>query len=79
MPLPDSFNALNSPGAPILSAGTVLKVSRIPLQLLWNIQDMAFTRYVMHYFAWYHDVTNFGAPSPSLLPTTFTDSPDPPN
>ncbi|KAI1795687.1 hypothetical protein LXA43DRAFT_1167359 [Ganoderma leucocontextum] len=56
---PDASSTLDSPGAPIGSTGAILEVSRTPLQLVWSIEDTAFTRYVVHCCARYHDVVSF--------------------
>ena len=65
---PDASTALDSPGTPIGSTSAILEVSRTPLQLVWNIEDNAFTRYVVHCCARYHDVVSFSASSPTDSP-----------
>ena len=62
---PDASTALDSPGTPIGSIGTILEVSRIPLQLAWNIEDNAFAWYAVHCCARYHDMVSFSASHPS--------------
>jgi hypothetical protein len=46
-------------GRQIGSTGTIREVSRTPLQLVWSIPDEAFTRYVVHCCARYHEVVSF--------------------
>ena len=58
---PDASATFDSPGAPIGSTGAILELSRTPLQLVWNIEDNAFTRYVAHCCARYHDVVSFSS------------------
>ncbi|PIL35907.1 hypothetical protein GSI_01567 [Ganoderma sinense ZZ0214-1] len=56
---PDASATFDSPSTPIGSTDAILEVSRTPLQLVWNIEDNAFTRYVVHCCARYHDVVSF--------------------
>ncbi|KAF8210174.1 hypothetical protein K438DRAFT_1809117 [Mycena galopus ATCC 62051] len=59
---PDSpQNILNSSGTPLGSTGTIVEISRTPLQLVWRMADDsdAFARYVVHCTARYHKVVSF--------------------
>ncbi|KAI0329710.1 hypothetical protein GY45DRAFT_1252279 [Cubamyces sp. BRFM 1775] len=56
---PDNSADLVFPGTPIGSLEAIMEVSRTPLQLVWSITDDAFTRYVVHCCARYHDVVSF--------------------
>ncbi|RPD57629.1 hypothetical protein L226DRAFT_532132 [Lentinus tigrinus ALCF2SS1-7] len=56
---PDSAAAFDLPRVPIGSSDAIMEVSRTPLQLVWSIADDAFTRYVVHCCARYHDVVSF--------------------
>ncbi|EJF65508.1 hypothetical protein DICSQDRAFT_144145 [Dichomitus squalens LYAD-421 SS1] len=56
---PDASAPLDLPGKPIGSTDAVWEVSRTPLQLVWNVEDNAFTRYVVHCCARYHEVVSF--------------------
>ncbi|KAI0355582.1 hypothetical protein OH77DRAFT_1424522 [Trametes cingulata] len=56
---PDNTADLAFPGVPIGTSETIMEVSRTPLQLVWSIHDDAFTRYVVHCCARYHDVVSF--------------------
>ncbi|TFK90035.1 hypothetical protein K466DRAFT_485508 [Polyporus arcularius HHB13444] len=56
---PDSVASFDLPGMPIGTSGAINEVSRSPLQLVWSIADDAFTRYVVHCCARYHDVVSF--------------------
>jgi hypothetical protein len=51
-------NDLNS-GRTVGNSGTIVEVSRTPLQLIWRIPDDAFARYVVHCCARYHEVVSF--------------------
>ena len=62
---PDATTALEFPGVPIGSSDAIREVSRTPLQLVWSISDDAFTRYVVHCCARYHDVVSFSKSSMS--------------
>lgn len=42
-----------------IGSGTVVEVSRTPLQLVWRITDNAHARYVVHCCARYHEVISF--------------------
>lgn len=46
-------------GTPVGTTGTILEVSRTPLQLVWRITDDAFARYVVHCCARYHEIVSF--------------------
>jgi hypothetical protein len=48
-----------SVGSPVGATGTILEVSRTPLQLVWRIADDAFARYVVHCCARYHEIVSF--------------------
>ena len=69
---PDASATLELPGKPIGLTDAVWEVSRTPLQLVWNVEDNAFTRYVVHCCARYHEIVSFstspihGRPMPSL-------------
>ncbi|KAF9449180.1 hypothetical protein P691DRAFT_667963 [Macrolepiota fuliginosa MF-IS2] len=64
---PDESNAAglanlqvkSSEGREIGSTGSIVEVSRTPLQLVWSITDDAFARYVVHCCARYHEVVSF--------------------
>ncbi|KAI0374142.1 hypothetical protein BV20DRAFT_962128 [Pilatotrama ljubarskyi] len=56
---PDNTAGLTFPGVPIGTSEAITEVSRTPLQLVWSIIDDAFTRYVVHCCARYHDVVSF--------------------
>ena len=56
---PDTVTAYDFPGVPIGTSDVIMEVSRTPLQLVWSIADDAFTRYVVHCCARYHDVVSF--------------------
>ncbi|OBZ70861.1 hypothetical protein A0H81_09083 [Grifola frondosa] len=56
---PDSASAMSFPGVPIGTSEAIREVSRTPLQLVWTTADDAFTRYVVHCCARYHDVVSF--------------------
>ncbi|KAI0675209.1 hypothetical protein C8Q78DRAFT_1183456 [Trametes maxima] len=47
------------PGVPVGSSDAIRELSRTPLQLVWSTGDDAFTRYVVHCCARYHDVVSF--------------------
>lgn len=64
---PDAATEMSFPGRAVDSSETVKEVSRTPLQLVWSIEDNAWTRYVVHCCARYHEVVSF---SESLLPTS---------
>ncbi len=53
------YNAIQLPGTPVGTQEGVREVSRTPLQLVWSISDNAFTRYVVHCCARYHNVVSF--------------------
>lgn len=60
LPNPDDPNSIvQLPGTPIGTQNDILEVSRTPLQLVWSISDNAFTRYVVHCCARYHNVVSF--------------------
>lgn len=63
---PDTATEMSFPGRTVDSSETVKEVNRTPLQLVWSIEDNAWTRYVVHCCARYHEVVSF---SVSLLPT----------
>ncbi|KAF5322605.1 hypothetical protein D9619_001342 [Psilocybe cf. subviscida] len=50
---------LQEMGIPVGNTGTIVEVSRTPLQLVWRIADDAFARYVVHCCARYHEVVSF--------------------
>ncbi|KAJ6586866.1 hypothetical protein DFH09DRAFT_977102 [Mycena vulgaris] len=52
-------SVLNAPGVPVRNTGTVVELSRTPLQLIWRITDDAFARYVVHCTARYHKIVSF--------------------
>jgi len=52
-------NDLQGSGRPVGNSGTIVEVSRTPLQLIWRIPDDAFARYVVHCCARYHEVVSF--------------------
>ncbi|KAH9942455.1 uncharacterized protein BXZ73DRAFT_88026 [Epithele typhae] len=56
---PDAAAEMHFPGTPVDDGGAVLEVSRTPLQLVWSIEDNAFSRYVVHCCARYHDIVSF--------------------
>ncbi|KAI0630247.1 hypothetical protein C8Q77DRAFT_1219840 [Trametes polyzona] len=56
---PDDSDSPMSSGTPIGTSESIVEVSRTPLQLVWSIADDAFTRYVVHCCARYHDVVSF--------------------
>ena len=56
---PDTVTAYDLPGVPIGTSDAIMEISRTPLQLVWSIADDAFTRYVVHCCARYHDVVSF--------------------
>jgi hypothetical protein len=56
---PEIGGVLNSPGVPVRNTGTVVELSRTPLQLIWRISDDAFARYVVHCTARYHKIVSF--------------------
>ncbi|KAF9010651.1 hypothetical protein BDQ17DRAFT_1346617 [Cyathus striatus] len=60
---PDTTGKLPSetddPGVMIGNTGSIHEVSRSPLQLVWRIRNDAFTRYVVHCCARYHEVVSF--------------------
>ncbi|KAI8972258.1 hypothetical protein BD414DRAFT_500706 [Trametes punicea] len=56
---PDNAPDLTFPGVPVGTSETILEVSRTPLQLVWSIAEDAFTRYVVHCCARYHDIVSF--------------------
>lgn len=53
------YNGLQESGRPVGNSGTIIEVSRTPLQLIWRIRDDAFARYVVHCCARYHEVVSF--------------------
>ncbi|KAI0769729.1 hypothetical protein BD413DRAFT_604842 [Trametes elegans] len=61
---PDDAAAVSLPGIPIGTSEAIREVSRTPLQLVWSIADDAFTRYVVHCCARYHDVVSFSKDAP---------------
>jgi len=52
-------NDLLDTGRTVGNSGTIVEVSRTPLQLIWRIPDDAFARYVVHCCARYHEVVSF--------------------
>lgn len=46
-------------GKEIGTTGSIIEVSRTPLQLVWSVADDAFARYVVHCCARYHEVISF--------------------
>ena len=59
---PDAVLDVGLEGAqrrPVGSSGTIVELSRTPLQLVWRISDDAFARYVVHCCARYHEVVSF--------------------
>jgi hypothetical protein len=61
---PDESNAADlqhksGEGREIGTTGSILEVSRTPLQLVWSVADDAFARYVVHCCARYHEVVSF--------------------
>ncbi|KAJ7084331.1 hypothetical protein B0H15DRAFT_390849 [Mycena belliarum] len=46
-------------GIPVRNTGTIVELSRTPLQLIWRITDDAFARYVVHCTARYHKIISF--------------------
>ncbi|KAF8160661.1 hypothetical protein B0H34DRAFT_795549 [Crassisporium funariophilum] len=52
-------NAIQAEGTPVGNTGTVIEISRTPLQLVWKIADDAFARYVVHCCARYHEIVSF--------------------
>ncbi|OSD06766.1 hypothetical protein PYCCODRAFT_1422348 [Trametes coccinea BRFM310] len=56
---PDSHTELAFPGVPIGTSETITEVSRTPLQLVWSITEDAFSRYVVHCCARYHEIVSF--------------------
>ncbi|KAI9060297.1 hypothetical protein FKP32DRAFT_1633323 [Trametes sanguinea] len=56
---PDSHADLAFPGVPIGTSETIMEVSRTPLQLVWSITEDAFSRYVVHCCARYHEIVSF--------------------
>ena len=46
-------------GSPIGSLGVICEVERTHMQLVWEISDDAFARYVVHCCARYHDIVSF--------------------
>jgi hypothetical protein len=46
-------------GIPVGTTGTILEVSRTPLQLVWRITDDSFARYVVHCCARFHEIVSF--------------------
>ncbi|KAI0730340.1 hypothetical protein C8Q72DRAFT_874823 [Fomitopsis betulina] len=56
---PDTATEMSFPGRTVDSSETVKEVNRTPLQLVWSIEDNAWTRYVVHCCARYHEVVSF--------------------
>lgn len=58
---PDSVSSYlpNGPSAPIGTSGSIMEVSRTPLQLVWSIREDAFARYVVHCCARYHNIVSY--------------------
>ncbi|KAJ6593846.1 hypothetical protein B0H19DRAFT_918461 [Mycena capillaripes] len=56
-------STVNPSGTPIGSTGTVIELSRTPLQLIWcmtdDLDDGRFARYVVHCTARYHKIVSF--------------------
>lgn len=59
--LPDEPAVLlhDLPGTQVRTLESVFEVSRTPLQLVWNIEQDNFTRYVVHCCARYHNVVSY--------------------
>ena len=71
---PDTAVSLDHSGKPI-GSGTVVEISRSPLQLVWRIADNAYARYVVHCCARYHEVISFSRSSTSSLHIVLIDVP----
>ncbi|OCH93721.1 hypothetical protein OBBRIDRAFT_724120 [Obba rivulosa] len=56
---PDAAAEMFFPGTAVGTTEAIWEVSRTPLQLVWAITDDAFTRYVVHCCARYHDVVSY--------------------
>ncbi|KAH9847148.1 hypothetical protein C2E23DRAFT_871948 [Lenzites betulinus] len=56
---PGDAGVLARPGVPIGTSETIMEVARSPAQLVWCIAEDAFTRYVVHCCARYHDIVSF--------------------
>ncbi|KAJ7462231.1 hypothetical protein B0H11DRAFT_1816075 [Mycena galericulata] len=54
-----SASPLDVPGVPVGNSGSVVELSRTPLQLIWRITDDAFARYVVHCTARYYKIVSF--------------------
>ncbi|CAK5281488.1 unnamed protein product [Mycena citricolor] len=50
---------LDAVGRPVGETGSVLELTRTPLQLVWRISDDPFARYVVHCTARYHNIVSF--------------------
>ncbi|TFK68709.1 hypothetical protein BDN72DRAFT_878892 [Pluteus cervinus] len=46
-------------GLPIGTTGSILELSRTPLELVWSIPEASFVRFVVHCCARYHNVVSF--------------------
>lgn len=62
--VPNNDSLLNSAGVPVRNTGSVVELSRTPLQLVWRITDDAFARYVVHCTARYHKIVSFSQSIP---------------
>lgn len=56
---PDMDSSSRPEGTPIGSLGAIREVERTHKQLVWEINDDAFARYVVHCCARYHNVVSF--------------------
>lgn len=61
MYLPDEppNQAYDAPGIPVRSLPVVFEVARTPLQLVWDVEQDNFARYVVHCCARYHNVVSY--------------------
>jgi hypothetical protein len=58
--LPDTHSqAIQHPGRPVRSTGSIFEVSRTPLQLIWRTSGDSFARYVVHCCARYHNIVSY--------------------
>ncbi|KAH8119127.1 hypothetical protein DFH11DRAFT_1686096 [Phellopilus nigrolimitatus] len=58
--LPDAAeDVLLEDGRPIGDEGSIVELSRTPLQLIWAVGDDAFGRYIVHCCARYHKVVSY--------------------
>ncbi|EKM54196.1 uncharacterized protein PHACADRAFT_46370, partial [Phanerochaete carnosa HHB-10118-sp] len=56
---PDSVEVCNDESTPIGTLGVIREVERTHMRLVWEINDDAFARYVVHCCARYHNVVSF--------------------